>query len=215
MALGKKESHESYGMIGCSRATSGKGHPLFGSSVLHSNSIILRIKRAVVERHLNRDWYYGKEPLIEVELSPTQFAEMITSLNVGDGIPCTIRYTENKVRMEDPPEVKQRLVFENEFKEDINHLKELYEDKLHDVRKLLRKKGNLLKPEKAEIDNFLFELTRIIEDYMPFLQKSFNEAMDKTVMEAKGEVEAFVMSKVTSLGIEGLEKEMLKLTEGD
>ena len=48
---------------------------------------------------------------------------------------------------------------------------------------------------------------------MPFVQKSFNKAMDKTVHEAKGEVEAFVMNKVTSLGIEGLEKEMLKLTE--
>ena len=59
MELGKKESHESYGMIGCSRVTSSKGHPLFGSSVLHSNSIILRIKRAVIPIPIQMSFYYG------------------------------------------------------------------------------------------------------------------------------------------------------------
>lgn len=215
MSFGKKSTHESYGLIGCSRLSSSPGHPLFGSSILHSNSIMLRIKTAEVDRHLNRDWYHGKDLLVEVELSPTQFAEMITSMNMGEGVPCTIRRTESKVRIEDPPEVKQRQVFEEEFQDDVNRVTELYNKDYTEVQELLTKKEQLKAAERAKISTFLFELTRTIDDRMPFLQRSFNKAMDKTVHEAKGEVEAFVMNKVTSLGIEGLEKEMLKLSGGE
>jgi len=52
-----------------------------------------------------------------------------------------------------------------------------------------------------------------VDDSIPFLQKSFNEAMDKTVNEAKGEVEAFVMNKVTSLGIEKMKDDLIQLQE--
>jgi len=41
---------------------------------------------------------------------------------------------------------------------------------------------------------------------MPFVQTQFNEAMDKTVTEAKAEVEAFVSHKVTSLGLASLKE---------
>lgn len=215
MSFGKISKHESYGLIGCSRITSSKGQSLFGSSIKHSNTIMLRIKTASVDRHLNRDWYHGEESLIEVELSQTQFAEMITSLNMGDGVPCTLRYTGKNIRIEDPPEVKQRELFEEEFRNNVESIEELYRSSFKETSELLNKKGTLKVDEKKKIKNFLFSLTRIINDKIPFIQKQFNKAMDKTVLEAKGEVEAFVMNKVTSLGIEGLEKEMLKLNEGE
>jgi len=80
------------------------------------------------ERHLNRDWFHKKKHLIEVEMSQTQFAEMITSLNVGDGVPCTIRYLPDKHRIEDPPDTSQRQIFENEFKQEIKKLSLNIED---------------------------------------------------------------------------------------
>ncbi|MDF2790653.1 MAG: hypothetical protein K0S80_3754 [Neobacillus sp.] len=42
----------------------------------------------------------------------------------------------------------------------------------------------------------------------------FNEQMDKTVNEAKGEVDAFVLNKVTTLGLEKLhELKLLSVKE--
>ena len=58
-------------------------------------------------------------------------------------------------------------------------------------------------------------LMQDVNSNLPFVQRSFNKSIDKTVLEAKGEVEAFVMNKVTSLGIKGLEKEMLQLATGE
>lgn len=35
--------------------------------------------------------------------------------------------------------------------------------------------------------------------FIPFIADSFNEQMDKTVLEAKGEVEAFVLNKMDAI----------------
>jgi hypothetical protein len=51
-------------------------------------------------------------------------------------------------------------------------------------------------------------------DSIPFVQSQFNEAMDKTVTEARAEVEAFVDNKIRSLGIQALEGEVQKALYG-
>lgn len=211
--IDKKETHKSYGMIGCSRVHSQPAKSLFGSSIKHANSIVLRIGTAEKHRHLNRDWYHKRENLIEVEMSPTQFAEMITSLNTGDGIPCTIRYLPDHNRIADPPEVKQREIFEDEFKEEIDAIMTNTKEGIKTIEEILNKKGAINKKEKERIIGAIYEITRIMNDHIPFTQKQFNKAMDKTVMEAKGEVEAFVMNKITSLGLEAMKEQLVEIPE--
>lgn len=85
--MGKKE-HPSYGILRLSRSNiSGEGVALFGSSILHNNTIRLSISKGWEERQGNEDRYYPMESLkneyIEVEMSYNQFADMITSLNSG------------------------------------------------------------------------------------------------------------------------------------
>ena len=48
-----------------------------------------------------------------------------------------------------------------------------------------------------------------------FVYKQFNEQMDKTVMEAKGEVEAFCQNKINSIAIAAMvgDKENFKAIE--
>jgi len=208
-----EENHESYGMIGVSRVTCRPGVNLFGSSIRHGNTVRLKIKTAEVKRDLHTDWYHGVEGLIEVELSPTQYAEMISSMNIGDGVPCTIRHI-NQEHMKNPPEVKQRQIFEEEFKKDVDEIKRMCDGGVKEISKTLLKKGGITVAERKEVNNQISMLMQSVNSNLPFLQKSFNESIDKTVLEAKGEVEAFVTNKVLSLGIKGLEKEMLSLGEG-
>jgi len=206
------ETHESYGVIGASRIT-GTVRTLFGSSITHGNSVRLTIKRAEKHRSLSRNWYYGRGIVAEVEMSPTQFAEMITSMNIGDGVPCTLRYTNNYERIADPPDVSQRQVFEEEFENKIETIERLCHKGNQEIEECLLKKGTITVSERKKVANTITKLMRIVDDSIPFLQKSFNEAMDKTVNEAKGEVEAFVMNKVTSLGIEKMKDDLIQLQE--
>ena len=109
-----RETSPAYGMLSFSRVSGGDPN-LFGSSVEHDHKISLVLKRGEVSRDLNSDWYMGNETLFEVEMSYSQFAELISSMNVGDGVPVTIRHVKGE---ETPPPVtlvNKRRQFRDEF----------------------------------------------------------------------------------------------------
>ncbi|CAE7860177.1 unnamed protein product [Symbiodinium microadriaticum] len=183
-------------MIGAYRTQGGDGK-LFGSSINHMHSIRISIKRAEKHRDLNEDRYYGKEQLVEVELSPSQFAQFITSMNIGDGVPCTLRRVAGK-GMEPCPEVNERETFEKEFKEKIAELTVKMDEIVAQVKEVFEKK-NVNKGDRAKVLHDLQMLMQELQLNLPFVQSQFNEAMDKTVREAKGEFEAFMAQRMNSV----------------
>lgn len=191
-----REQHESYGVIGAHRIQGGDGK-LFGSSIKHFNGIRISIKRAEKIRDLNEDRFFGKEQLIEVELSPSQFSQFITSMNIGDGVPCTLRRV-NGERMAECPEVNQRETFEKEFKQKIRDVTHKMDEIVEEVKETFEKKS-LNKGDRIEILNKLHLLMQEIRLNLPFVQSQFNESMEKTVREAKGEVESFIAQRMNSL----------------
>lgn len=207
----KTYKHESYAMLQLSRVSMGKGTNLFGSSIEHSNTIRLRITEGTVDRHLNRDWYHGGKQYIEVEMSYSQFAEAITALNQGDGVPVTLKYLGGR-KIEDCPHVNKRQEFENEFRDRMQKLNDNLKKITEDTEQILNDKKPLTKSDREKIINEIRMLRQEVSSNIPFVAESFNEQMDKTVLEAKGEVEGFVMHKIIAAGLEGLQKE-LKLLE--
>lgn len=89
---GTRETHESYGMIGVSRVQSSDRCALFGSDAGYRNLIEIRLQGGGQRvRSLNHDSYRASGPaLFSVWLTEAQYAQMITSPNVGSGVPCTI-----------------------------------------------------------------------------------------------------------------------------
>jgi hypothetical protein len=102
-----EREHPSYGLIRISRVTGGPGAArLFGSPLAnHYGTIRLSIGSAKWTHGLHHDRYYGSMhgEHVEIEMSAAQFADMITSLNVGSGTPCTIRYLAG-VQIPNPPD---------------------------------------------------------------------------------------------------------------
>jgi hypothetical protein len=90
--LGDTESHESYGMVEISRYTCNPPQNFFGSSVKHHSGISLRIHKAIKRRSLAEDRYFAHGTIIEVDMSAAQFADMVCSPNIGDGVPCTLKF---------------------------------------------------------------------------------------------------------------------------
>ena len=99
MAFNNKERHPSYGMLQFNRTSGGKT-ALFGSSIQHSDTIMMRLRQGEVSRDINNDWFFGADVIVEVEMSYSQFAECITSMNMGSGVPVTIRYIKGQGRIE-------------------------------------------------------------------------------------------------------------------
>ncbi len=199
------ESHESWGLIGIVRSSGNPG-PLFGSSIDHQNFMTLRIRRAERDRRLGAHSYYGREQLVEVMLSPTQFADMVTCVGMGDGVPCTI-HRVGRERMERCPPYDQRRKFEAEFEASARKATGKMDALIADVAATFAK-PNVTQADRVKVMAILRQVRNEQADTQPFIQSMFNEAMDKTVTEAKGEVEAFVQHKVASLGLDALREQV-------
>lgn len=211
--FGTQTSHPSYGTLLFNRAYGGKT-PLFGSSIEHSNVITMELRHADITKGLNRDNIFGNKPIVKVEMSYSQFAEAITSFGQGTGIPVTIRYTEKDGKIPPCDFVNKREQFADEFKEKRKRVTNESQQIIKDVTEMFEQKKNLTKVDRQEILSKLSKLSMDIGCNMDFIADQFNEQMDKTVMEAKGEIEAFCQNKINTIASASLvehREEFLKL----
>lgn len=211
--FGTRTSHPSYGTLLFNRAYGGKT-ALFGSSIEHSNVITMELRHANITRGLNRDDIFGDKPIVKVEMSYSQFAEAITSFGQGTGIPVTIRYTEKDGKIPPCDFVSKREQFTGEFKEQTNKTMKESKKLISEVAELFSSKKTLTKADKQNILTKLNMLNSDIGSNIGFIADQFNEQMDKTVMEAKGEIESFCQNKINAIANASLvehREEFLKL----
>jgi hypothetical protein len=197
--------HPSFGMIGLSRRSSSGVVPLFGSNIQHQHTITLTIKRGEHHRRLNNDWIHGTEQLIEVELSGSQYAELISSFNQGDGIPCTIRQL-GRESYPDPPYESPMDIFQREFAAHMKNLGKECSSVIEDAVKMLDEKPSIGKADREFLKRAIERLITEISSNVPFVSQQFLESMDKTVSQAKSEIETFVTNKITSIGLDAIKK---------
>ena len=110
--------HESFGQLSFHRIHAGAGKPLYGSALKHSEIIRMTLCKSQQVRSLHETCHYPREILFEVDLSPQQFAEVITTMNMGGGIPVTIYRMMGKTLPECPHE-DERALFTKEFQQRI------------------------------------------------------------------------------------------------
>lgn len=197
------EKHPSYGMMLFSRTHGGECE-LFGSSIKHRDTIRMTLKHGKVRRELNSDFYMGDDVIVEVEMSETQFAEAITNMNFNDGVPVTIKYTEKDGRIVPCTFVHKHEQFEKELQENLDKANEYANSLIKEATELFKKKGTITKAEKDKILSILYSLSHEINGDRDFIYSMFNEQMDKTIHEAKGEIEAFIQNKMHSLASQAL-----------
>jgi hypothetical protein len=197
--------HESYGLIGFSRINGSAR--FYGSELQQDNYIEMKVYHSVVDRELSREWYHVDEhiPIIRLRMTSGQFAEMITSMNRGMGVPCTLESIQGK-QIEKLPEIENRKEFvHRKFLDRMKEFAKTIRDKQTKVKEIVKKK-TLSKEDVRELILHLEYLTQEISDNIPFFAKCFQETMDEVVYEAKLEVENAIQHKLTVLGMEKLEE---------
>lgn len=199
----KFDKHKSWGMVGLAR-TYGAERELFGSDVTNHNTIKLTIKHAQKHRELGRDWTMGDDILCEVELSALQFAELLTNMNVGDGVPCTIRYTREDGYIK--------------YKNEKNKLEVIYEERSSvidkaslNIQEVAAQVSELISNKKIsqKIGNELLNKLEVVRSNLVgnncefYKQQTFNE-ISQMVVEAKSQISEHVNQKIYSVGLEKL-----------
>ena len=193
------KKHESYGVVQLSRSQR-PATALFGSSIKHENVIKLKIARAELQRKYNLDYVFSspEHAIVEVEMSYAQFAEAITSLNQGSGVPVTIRYVNGKA-VPDCPFESKATQFHAEFEADLSKLSEVAKTATKRAKELLDSKKPLNKAEKEELLSLMASVSRAVDSDIPFVRDRFTEQMEKTLQEAKGNFEGFVQNRMTQV----------------
>jgi len=196
-------------MIGFSRVSHGPGRNLlFGSHLdRHHETIMMRVKTAERSHGLSHDWHHGRYELLEVEMSPMQFAQLLTTMNFGDGVPCTVRFvtTKGQGRIDPVPEThlpEQVKILEG-VKREASELVASMDERRQRLQELLDKKS-INKGDREEIAVLSEAIFRWAEEHVPFAFKSFEESAEKVVTAAKAQVEEFALATLVKAGLERL-----------
>jgi hypothetical protein len=200
-----KTEHESWCLVSANRV-SGRSDDLFATSIDHQHTVQLTISRAAEYRSHGYGHYLDREQLILVEMSPMQWAELITSMNCGQGAPCTLRRLGGK-QVKGQKHETETVRIQGEFSDRAKEVGRKMREAVNEVKEKLAK-TTASKKVQTEIVDIMQTFARNFDDYMPFMHKLFVEACEGTVTEAKSAVDAFVTHAVVSAGLEHLGAEV-------
>jgi hypothetical protein len=198
--------HPSYCLVSFSRR---QGNPkLFGSALTnHYSYVTLQVKRTSLIRDEHDDHYFGtlNGDIIEVDMSAAQFAELLTTMNVGLGTPGTLRRLNN-VSIEEPPDLPSEVEhIQMTFDKDLRSFaKTVLEKSLPQARKILEK-PSLSKADRAELLDILESVSRRLTDAVPFILEMFNESVGKRVTAAKTEIDSLLGVILRKTGLKALQ----------
>jgi hypothetical protein len=188
------EEHPAYGMLAINRVSLGGykvKHRFFGSDLDdHFSCIRIRIGHGARVRGTGHDYFRAVDRIIEVDLTSSQFADMLTCMNVGDGVPCTIR----AIKSESVPELPVTNTAADRSRADLQRTAKQI---VVDAKKLLKKMETVFGEKtvkKADMAGLLKDLGMVIqgiESNIPFALTTVQEAISTTISHAKAEIASF------------------------
>lgn len=199
-----KEKHQSYGMIQFSRV-SGAGR-LFGSPLaMHFGTIRVRIANGHRVHDHRNDYYRADDQIVEVELSAAQFAEAITCMNIGDGVPCTLVWLKGIGRVEDVPNTEESEMSRTQdaFKRKFVGVVDAVKTRGKNIAELM-KKDRLTKDDRAKVNELVDYIVREVAVNAPWWIEQFQEATDKVAQKAKSEIAAMFEHAIRQAGLKHL-----------
>ena len=193
-------THPSYGMVSISRQTcSGDGLPLFGAKHPSSTVMSLTIELAQNNQHLSRNWYYGKETITEILMTPVQYAELISNPNT-QGVPCTIKYTQSEGNIIYKPHATEVEYLDVQIKDSLDDLKGNLKANKDRATELLSQKGTLKKADKEELLKLFLNIDTDMQSTIPWYKEQMEKSLEGMVMEANSDIESLVANVQTKLG---------------
>lgn len=204
-------SHPSYGMVGFNRWQG--SDRLFGSAVHTHHGISLTIKRATRQHHLYQDWYHGRGEIVRVEMTEAQFAQLITSMGQGDGVPCTLKWItgEGQIAPEKTNQSEAELIHAR-FKAEAKIIADRLKSSSQSVKDIANN-SKMSQKDKRAITDAVDAFSNEAQNHMPFLLSQLTESAERIITQVKTEVVAFTERTLKAVGLSHMKEEAPKLIE--
>ena len=197
------DQHESYGILSISR-TQGTPRSLYGSNIRHGDTIRLTISESETYRTFQKSRYVNKKELVEIEMSSAQFAEAITTLNIGMGVPVTLLKVMGE-RKENPPAIDMEERAKTELKKGMQNLAIRIDKLADDSKSILTQKGTLKVSDKKALLDDLAMIVQELRSNIPFTHECFQKAVEETVVQTKSEIDSCFTTMREKLGQQSLD----------
>ena len=206
--------HASYGMVQICRHTSNRGVHLFGSAVAdHFQTFSLRVSHGMAysdDESTGELRFRADGRIVEVEMSAAQFVELMTTHNVGDGVPCTITRLGGQL-VDDPPRPKTDVERAHAaFEKRMGSFGRKLDALVVEVEKAAAK---LPKKDREALQRAAGAIQTEVASNIPYFLRTFTEAAERIVSAKKTEVEAWVSAVVRAAGMEHIRALAPKDTE--
>lgn len=195
--------HPSHGMVRVSRYTGGGGADHHGSSIAMDGGVTLKVSKCSTRVDLGRNWYYAYQTVTEIDMTHTQYAELISTPNT-QGVPCTLKYTQEAGHIKYAPIPTMVESTEEEIDKRLQGVKDHLNKIERDAEDILSKKGALNKSDKASLMSLITSLHRELNSSIPYYEKCVKENLDKMRMEAQIEIESNMYSAINKLGLDAI-----------
>lgn len=186
--------HPAFGMISVDRMTGGMVR-LFGSSVAHQNMIMIRLHEAEEMSSPHHSWFSARKLIAEVMLSESQWAKFVSSPNVGDGVPCTIRQVIEGDTLASPPEIDDESPHEkrkSDIEASVKKMTEQFAAAVAQIDTMLAAAGAVSKTELRKIRNTLLHPVDYAAGTAAFIAEQLTDHGERVVADIKQEVDAYV-----------------------
>lgn len=199
-----KETRKEYmGLISWNRSLCGAPQPMFGSDIKTDSPVCIRICKAYINdiSDATHQRISGLHPcMIEVEMTPVQWAEFLTAGTVDDGVPCTITQIDGKRT--------ERVQMRNIAEEYDTHVKAKFDEFQNGVKRIEKEIKDVLDSGKSMSKTQMKELLRQLEIYrtntvanVEYAHTRFKEDMAGIVVNAKAEVNAYATLRLGDKGV--------------
>lgn len=197
-------THPAYGLVRVTHPSGGQVK-MFGSDLIHNERVCLTFCLAEEDRHLNSTWYHERGRILEVELTHSQWASMVSS-SMGSPTPVTFKYFRDGdlkvlpgIGKQDTAKHKAKREYDRKLAETL----ERGEKVLEQIEQLILK-GKAGKKDLDELRGLMQQSLGRFKSDTTFAVGCFEESMESLVTNAKIEVESTLAAMTKRIGAEHL-----------
>ena len=213
----KNYKHESFGVIQIHKIF-GKSGYMFGSDVTNNDSYLeMEISQAEMDDDPTTGLrsIFGRDRILRVKFTDSQFATLMTTISNGQGTPCTITEVGGEnIEQVSLNEIPNRIdAIRSSYLKRVSEISSVAKGYKAEIDKIISKKTPLNETEKRRISILYDSIAQEFTSNIPFALDILNEASEKIVSNAKTEVEAFINDSIHRTGLDALNDINIKSLE--
>jgi len=204
-----EKQHDSQIQVRFNRINSRGSDQFYGSDILCNSYMELIICKSKYERSHGGDSFFGGKHLLRCKMTNNQFAELITSLNFGSGIPATLEEINQRdlpTFIKQPPFIDKIALIQSELGDDVQECQD-------DVDKLKKYIDDMKISKKAkfEIGLMIERIESMHKSNIAFYVSQAKKSVDKMVTSAKSNIESYYYTLINKFGVKAMKENSVKL----